>query len=84
MPAAARPIVADLPRRRFTVCRNGTDPIVVADAYHGVGFTGCRNRAQPIIFADPYPWPWIMICRNGTAPIVVADAYHGVGVTVCR
>ena len=67
----------------FTVCRNGTDPIVVADAYHGVGFTVCRDGAQSNVVADPYPWPWITVCRNGTDPIVVADAYHGVGVTVC-
>ena len=31
-----------------------SQPIIVADAYHGVGFTVCLGDAQPVSVADSY------------------------------
>jgi hypothetical protein len=38
-------------------------PIVVADAYHGVGFTVCRNGTDPIIVADAYHGVGVVVCQ---------------------
>ena len=39
-------------------------PIIVADAYHGVGFTVCRNGTDPIIVADAYHGVGIILCSS--------------------
>jgi hypothetical protein len=38
-------------------------PVVVADAYHGVGFTVCRNGTDPIVVADAYHGIAVVVCR---------------------
>jgi hypothetical protein len=37
-------------------------PIVVADAYHGVGTMACRSGAQPVIAADAYHGVGVTVC----------------------
>lgn len=37
-------------------------PIVVADAYHGVGITVCPDGAQPISVADSYHGVGVTVC----------------------
>jgi hypothetical protein len=37
-------------------------PIVVADAYHGVGFIVCTNGEQPVAVADAYHGTGTIVC----------------------
>lgn len=37
-------------------------PIIVADAYHGVGFMVCRDDARPATIADSYHGIGIAVC----------------------
>ncbi len=59
-------------------------PIIVADAYHGVGFTVCRSGTEPIVVADAYHGVGFTVCRNRAQPIVVADPYPWPWITICR
>jgi hypothetical protein len=40
-------------------------PIVVADAYHGVGFEVCRDGSAPLKVADAYHGIGVIVCPGG-------------------
>jgi hypothetical protein len=64
------PISHDVPARHpaaTTLAAELVDPddrpIIVADAYHGVGFMVCRRRgAQPVTVADSYHGVGVAVC----------------------
>jgi hypothetical protein len=42
--------------------RPDNQPIIVGDAYHGVGFTICPNGTKPVDVADGYHGVGISVC----------------------
>jgi hypothetical protein len=55
-------------------------PIIVADAYHGVGFMVCQRDTQPVYVADSYHGIGIAVCVLDPHPAgprrVLADHRH--------